>query len=322
MVQETAEVLLVDVMMWNTQPKVTIAVATYDRSRLLAEALRSVQNQKLASWECIVVNDGGDDVSSVVASLGDDRFSYVNSSHVGMPNAVNIALKRRRGKYIAYLGDDDLWYANHLELCARYLDEESSIGVVYTKTVKRSCVLTTDGARQVVADFVDPLEEFYLDALSSGAPMPIISVVHRSDLLERVGLFKDLPIAEDLEFLLRLASITEFAHIPIITSEYFVDIGGESRSHKLKRTNPQFYGHIMRSILNEKPVLYRHRRLRSGRELGYLPEGPILDKLFGSGVFASALKALSYYYIYSRRWGSRAALRRMARRMPSARKDT
>ena len=50
----------------------------------------------------------------------------------------------------------------------------------------------------------------------------------------------------------------------------------------------------------------------SGDELPVLPEGAILDQWFERGILATPLKGLSYYYLYSRRWGHRAAMRKIA----------
>jgi glycosyltransferase involved in cell wall biosynthesis len=93
-------------------PLVTVAIATYNCSDMLRWTLESVRNQDLANFEAWVVGDAcSDDSGEVVAALGDPRFRWRNrerrSGSQTMPN--NDALRLARGRYVAYLGHDDLW---------------------------------------------------------------------------------------------------------------------------------------------------------------------------------------------------------------------
>jgi hypothetical protein len=47
--------------------------------------------------------------------------------------------------------------------------------------------------------------------------------------------------------------------------------------------------------------------------LPVLPEGATMDVWFKSGITGKALHAMAYYYLYSGRWGRRAAIRKMMR---------
>jgi len=48
-------------------------------------------------------------------------------------------------------------------------------------------------------------------------------------------------------------------------------------------------------------------------ELPALSEGAIMDQWVREGILETALKGLSYYYLYSRRWGHRAAIKKILR---------
>lgn len=98
-------------------PRVSVVIATYNRSEVLRYAIESVLWQTFADFELLVIGDGcTDDTAAVVASFGDPRIRWhnleSNSGSQWRPNNTGIAMAR--GTYIAYLGHDDLWLPDHL----------------------------------------------------------------------------------------------------------------------------------------------------------------------------------------------------------------
>src|SRR5262249_1100033 len=73
----------------------------------------------------LVVGDGcTDNSATVVASFRDQRVRWVNlprnTGHQAGPN--NEGARLARGKIVAYLGHDDLWLPNHLEVLMGAID--------------------------------------------------------------------------------------------------------------------------------------------------------------------------------------------------------
>ena len=117
----------------GTNPKVTLLMGTYNRPDYLREAIRSVVNQTMKDWELILMNDGGVDVGDMVQAFDDHRIQYYHDPvNRGFAFRLNEGLKRAAGEYIAYLGDDDLYYPNHFEVLSKALDENPDIGAVYS----------------------------------------------------------------------------------------------------------------------------------------------------------------------------------------------
>jgi glycosyltransferase involved in cell wall biosynthesis len=103
--------------MSGAAPLVSVVMATYNRPRVLAYAIRSVIAQTLADWELIVVGDAcGPETGDVVASFGDPRIRYrnlaVNFGEQSGPNNTGVAMAR--GQYLAFLNHDDLWFPGRL----------------------------------------------------------------------------------------------------------------------------------------------------------------------------------------------------------------
>lgn len=101
---------------------VSIVMPTYNRAQYLKNAIKSVQKQTYKNWELYIVGDKCpvlEDVMNAMVNDCDSRIRWWNlSENHGAGGAVprNYALKMLiKGKYVAYLDDDNEWEPNHLE---------------------------------------------------------------------------------------------------------------------------------------------------------------------------------------------------------------
>ena len=117
----------------SQDPPVSVIVRTRDRPGLLREALGSLSLQTFKDFEVLVVNDGGQDVSEILADFSSLRISLLRLNPAkGRAAAANAGLKAARGDFVAYLDDDDLYYPNHLEHLYAFLSTHDHFGVAYT----------------------------------------------------------------------------------------------------------------------------------------------------------------------------------------------
>lgn len=98
-------------------PLVSVIIPTFNRSNVLRLAMHSVLWQTEQDFELLVMGDGcTDDSESVAGSFGDARIRWhnlpANSGNQSAP--VNAGLGMSRGRYIAFLGHDDIWHPDHL----------------------------------------------------------------------------------------------------------------------------------------------------------------------------------------------------------------
>ena len=106
-------------------PAVSIVMATFNRAPVLRLALESVRRQTFADWEALVIGDGCTDGSAaIVESLEDPRFRWANlERNTGSQAAANsVGLAMARGRWVAYLGHDDLWFPWHLALLVQTIE--------------------------------------------------------------------------------------------------------------------------------------------------------------------------------------------------------
>jgi glycosyltransferase involved in cell wall biosynthesis len=115
-------------------PCVSIVIATYNRSNVLALTLRTVLWQTFTDWEVLVVGDAcTDDTAAVVAALADPRIRFVNlpenCGEQSGPN--NYGAQHTAGKFLAWLNHDDFWLPDHLERALAEL-EATGADLVFT----------------------------------------------------------------------------------------------------------------------------------------------------------------------------------------------
>ncbi len=114
-------------------PDVSVVIPTYNRSRYITAAIDSVLGQTLGGVEIIVADDGStDDTADKVKAYG-DRVRYVRTSNGGCSHARNVGTAVARGRYLAYLDSDDLYYPHALEMEKTLLDRHPEVGMVYAE---------------------------------------------------------------------------------------------------------------------------------------------------------------------------------------------
>ena len=96
------------------QPLVTVIIPTYNRARLVGEAIDSVLAQEWAGLQIVVADDGSTDDTREVVSRYGDKLEYFFQPNAGQAAARNRALERARGEFIAFLDSDDLWLPHKL----------------------------------------------------------------------------------------------------------------------------------------------------------------------------------------------------------------
>ena len=113
-------------------PVVSVVIPTYNHSQYVADTLDSVLAQTLADIEVIVVNDGSsDDTAEILRPYADTaRIRYFEQPNAGPARARNRGLEEARGKYVAFLDDDDLWPTGKLEWQLAFLENRTdAVGV-------------------------------------------------------------------------------------------------------------------------------------------------------------------------------------------------
>jgi len=104
---------------WNTRevpgnPKVSLAIAAYNRPDHLCCLLYSLKAQTYKNWEAVIVHDGPNpEIRKKIEQINDDRIVYIDDvkrkEQYGHPHR-QFAISRCTGEYIG-MSNDDNYYA-------------------------------------------------------------------------------------------------------------------------------------------------------------------------------------------------------------------
>jgi peptidoglycan/xylan/chitin deacetylase (PgdA/CDA1 family) len=187
-------------------PEVSVVIPTRDRRHLVLRTLESALAQQDVELEVVVVDDGSrDGTAEALAAVGDPRVTVIRFEESrGVAAARNTGIERARGRWIAFLDDDDLWAPRKLR---NQLDAAARSGA----TLVWSAVLYLDEMARVrrVEAGPDPAE---LGArLRAGNVIPAVAsnLMARTELMaERGGFDTSLSHLADWELAARLAADT------------------------------------------------------------------------------------------------------------------
>lgn len=117
------------------QDLVSIIMPSYNTAKYISETIESVQSQTYHFWELIIVDDcSTDDTDEIVQKyLNDSRIKYYkNKKNFGAAISRNRALRKARGRWIAFLDSDDLWSPEKLEKQIKFM-KDNNYHFSYTK---------------------------------------------------------------------------------------------------------------------------------------------------------------------------------------------
>src|SRR5512141_1405499 len=200
-------------------PRVSVIVRTKDRPHLLAEALASLREQTFRDFEVVVVNDGG--AKPAAADVGACLRVVDTEPPHGRTRALNTGLRAARGRFVAYLDDDDLYLPPHLETLERFLAGSDTYRAAFTHVRVVRQRLGPDGRYGGDVALLTHDHPFDAGRLLSDNTIPLIGVMHDRELALSIGGFDEtFDLYEDWDFLIRLAERTRFHAITEVTAVY------------------------------------------------------------------------------------------------------
>lgn len=122
--------------------RLTLLIPTFNRSRELLRALRSVAEQRLdpALWECVIVdNNSTDDTAEAVARFAEEhpalQIRRVVEPKAGVSHARNRGLQEARTELIASIDDDERINPDFLEAYLRFFDTHPEANIAGGKII-------------------------------------------------------------------------------------------------------------------------------------------------------------------------------------------
>lgn len=191
--------------------KVTVCVALYNHEQYIEECLKSIVKQTYKNLELIVIDDGSLDNSYEVAKkyLENQEFNknYIikTRKNRGMCNTLNEIISMSTGEYISFVGSDDYWYENKIELQANFLEKNLNVDLVHSNSTN----IDQGGNILYKEDFSNRINSGILyEAMIYGkGGINTPSYLLKKDVFNKIGLFDPSFKFEDTDFFLRLTKV-------------------------------------------------------------------------------------------------------------------
>lgn len=195
------------------EPKVSIILATWNRSGELRHSVDSVMRQTWRNWELLIVDDGSWDDTPTIANLlsdRDERIRYLRRPHSGVSAARNAGLSVAMGQFVAFLDSDNSWEPDFLRNMVVAMCAENWSAAYAT--------LEMDNDDRKLFREVDEVTEA---TLAHGNVVDLNTlVVDRQALLDIGGFDESLERAVDYDLILSLSRRHTLHHVPVLGAVY------------------------------------------------------------------------------------------------------
>jgi glycosyltransferase involved in cell wall biosynthesis len=183
---------------------ISVVIPYYNREQYIDEAVQSVLGQTLKPLEIILVNDCSRESSRRYLDRYSDLCKIIDLPvNVGPSGSRNTGVRHARGRFVAFLDDDDLWLPHKLEVQRAYMDQHPECAIVHSAAW---------------FFYKDAPDEYY--KRFDPGPMTVAQAIRNEywaiipTVLIRIGVFRALGgldvnfrIAEDRDFIIRCCAI-------------------------------------------------------------------------------------------------------------------
>lgn len=210
-------------------PRVSAIITTYNEEEFIRTAVESILEQTISDFEIVVVDDGSKDSTKNILKEYErlDKMRIFFLEHIGRSPALNEAIDRSRGKYIAIVDPDDLSRNNRFKRQADFLDNNPDVGIVGSAYRAENEIRSESYVREYPTSDTEIRR-----AMAKYIPIPHSSMMARREALVRAGLYDSTKqFIVDLDLMIRVATQYKMANIPepLITRK----IRSESSFHSM-----------------------------------------------------------------------------------------
>lgn len=220
-------------------PAVSVLLPFRDAEQYFNDALESIAEQTFTDIETVLVNDGSEDSSALLAKdwcSKDSRFKLVNNAGSGLVDALNTGLAESSGTWIARMDADDISLPERIEKQYRLAVSGGPMTVVSCRVRSFPRESITRGYRlyeEWLNNLIEPGQIEKNLFIESPIPHPT-AFYHRQSILAEGG-YMERKLPEDYELWLRLWSRGySFIRVPEILLRW------RDHPHRLSRTSSAY----------------------------------------------------------------------------------
>lgn len=228
------------------EPLVSIIVRTCGRPNVLRETLISLRNQTYKNLEIVVIEDG----KNISEKMLKEEFSDLNilykatGEKQGRCKVGNIGMELASGKYLNFLDDDDLFFADHVETLVQALQKNKGYKLAYSTSFETKIEVKSKEPEYVYEEesrVVVHNRPFSRIRLLDINIFPIQAVMFEKSVFEKYGgMDYELDNLEDWEMWQRYSAENTFLYVPKTTSLYRVPAKRENYKERQEELNSYY----------------------------------------------------------------------------------
>ena len=166
----------------NFNPLISVIINCYNGEKYLARAINSVLNQSYKNLEIIFWDNlSKDNSKKILKSFKDKRIKYHKTKKfTKLYEARNLALKKTKGEFVAFLDVDDFWSSLKLEKQIKIFYSNKKLKLVYSDCF---IIRNKNQSKKIFANTTLPVGKITQDLLNLYR-MPILTVLIKKKLLK------------------------------------------------------------------------------------------------------------------------------------------
>lgn len=271
----------------NKLGTIYVIIPTYNRSKMLTDAIESVLNQDYPYIRIAVIDDGSKDDTSYICKAYIEKYSpqitYIYKENGGCSSSRNrgLELMVNTDKYICFLDSDDKLLPGKFSSEIRLLCNNPSADFCYSDSIIYDDERKIESLSRVAAAGIPKnfaIEHFLTNEAKCSA------ILYKSNALIHKRFREDLKYNEDSDFLQKIA--LEYRGIYCPTPGCWIRFHSGSKSKNLIEINKAVLKSSL-DILTEYPEFYHQHKHEADRRIQYIKK-TLLSELVISGLWEDA----------------------------------
>lgn len=189
----------------SDSPLVSVILPFY-KSPNLKNAIDSILSQTYQNFELILIDNNSDEASRLNAKeyQNDPKVSIREESRQGVVFAMNSGIETANGSYIMRMDADDYSYPDRIEKQLEAFQKDIELSVVSGEVVYQGP--EKNKGFRIYVEWLNSIKKVDDIRLNQFVEFPLVnpSLMFRSNVFQKFGVFEEGDFPEDYEFFLRL----------------------------------------------------------------------------------------------------------------------
>lgn len=247
------------------EPLVSIIVRTCGRPNVLRETLISLRKQTYKNIEVVIVEDGENKSEEMIKKeFSDLNILYkATGEKKGRCKVGNLGMTLSHGKYLNFLDDDDLFFADHVETLVQALTKNPQYKLAYSTSFETRIEIKSKEPNYEYVEESRVLvhnRPFSRIRLLTMNLFPIQAVMFEKSIFEKYGgMDENLENLEDWEMWQRYSAENSYLYVPKTTSLYRVP--AKQENYKERQEELDSYYNSAKEKIDSRNIVIKPEEL-------------------------------------------------------------